>query len=186
LQEKGVRSLPQWRESLVRRGALLDRSATRYFHRSSAYPALVRILRVTSRLGNGVVWYVMMLMLPVISGAAGFRVMLHMVLVGAVNLAIYAFLKAKTRRPRPFMACEDIRACGQVLDHYSFPSGHTLHAVAFTILLCAHFPAMAWVLWPFTILIASARVALGLHYPSDVAVGAAIGVTTALLSLVIV
>jgi undecaprenyl-diphosphatase len=38
-----------------------------------------------------------------------------------------------------------------------------------------HFPTMGWALWPFTVLVAVSRVALGLHYPSDVAAGAIIG-----------
>jgi undecaprenyl-diphosphatase len=61
------------------------------------------------------------------------------------------------------------------LDHYSFPSGHTLHAVSFTVVALHYYPQLAWVLVPFTLLVAGSRVFLGLHYPSDVAAAAAIG-----------
>ena len=65
------------------------------------------------------------------------------------------------------------------LDRYSFPSGHTLHAVCFTWQAVAHFPALAWVLVPMAALIAASRVVLGLHYPSDVIAGAGVGAALA-------
>jgi len=61
------------------------------------------------------------------------------------------------------------------LDAFSFPSGHTLHAVAFTLVALSYFPALAPVLVPFALLTAASRVVLGLHYPSDVLAGAALG-----------
>jgi undecaprenyl-diphosphatase len=71
------------------------------------------------------------------------------------------------------------------LDRYSFPSGHTLHAVSFTTLAVSSFPELAWLLVPFAALIAASRVVLGLHYPTDVAAGALIGATLAVLSMVL-
>jgi undecaprenyl-diphosphatase len=48
------------------------------------------------------------------------------------------------------------------------------------------FPALASVLVPFAVLVAASRVILGLHYPTDVLAGAAIGygVAEAVLHLV--
>jgi undecaprenyl-diphosphatase len=40
---------------------------------------------------------------------------------------------------------------------------------------------MAWPLGIFTVLVALSRVVLGLHYPSDVIIGGAIGFATAQL-----
>jgi undecaprenyl-diphosphatase len=68
------------------------------------------------------------------------------------------------------------------LDRYSFPSGHTLHAVMFTALVVPSVPELAIVLIPFTMLVAASRVVLGLHYPSDVLAGAALGGALATLS----
>jgi undecaprenyl-diphosphatase len=39
------------------------------------------------------------------------------------------------------------------------------------------------VLWPFAALVAASRPVLGLHYPTDVAAGAAIGALLAAVSL---
>ena len=71
------------------------------------------------------------------------------------------------------------------LDQFSFPSGHTLHAVAFSIVACAHYPALAIILLPFTLLVAASRMVLGLHYPSDVLAGALLGGLIARLSFLL-
>ncbi|OYY51169.1 MAG: hypothetical protein B7Y53_09480 [Halothiobacillus sp. 28-55-5] len=44
-------------------------------------------------------------------------------------------------------------------------------------------PALAWIVIPFAVLVALSRMVLGLHYLSDVLVGAAIGAVLAVASL---
>ena len=55
--------------------------------------------------------------------------------------------------------------------------------MAFTWQAVAKFPQLAWVLVPLATLIAASRVVLGLHYPSDVLAGGAIGALLAMLAL---
>ena len=55
-----------------------------------------------------------------------------MLATSAVGLAVYKFLKRTFVRERPFIRHAGISLAGAPLDRYSFPSGHTLHAVAFT------------------------------------------------------
>jgi len=57
--------------------------------------------------------------------------------------------------------------------------------VAFTILLTYAVPGLGLLLLPFALLTALARVVLGLHYPSDVFMGAVLGMVngTVMLSL---
>ena len=68
-----------------------------------------------------------------------------------------------------------IRLGERPLDHFSFPSGHTLHAVMATTVLGYVAPLLLLLMLPFTLLVALSRMILGLHYTSDVAVGAMIG-----------
>jgi len=134
-----------------------------------------RVFRIVSRLGDGVFWYALMLALLATGGAAAFGPVGRMAGTGLVCTLIYKWLKSKTSRPRPFAVENAVRAGADPLDPYSFPSGHTLHAVAFSIVAIAFYPVLAWLLVPFTLLVAASRVVLGLHYPSDVAAGAALG-----------
>ena len=136
-----------------------------------------------SRLGDGLFWYGLMGAMVWLDGIEGLRASAHLAAVGAVSLLLYKGLKRWTRRPRPYAADRRIRAWVAPLDEFSFPSGHTLHAVAFSLVAMAHVPALAWWLVPFTASIAASRVVLGLHYPSDVLAATAIGSLLAAVSL---
>lgn len=142
--------------------------------------ASVRVLfRLVSRLGDGVFWYSVTLALIVTQGRPGLDIALRMLATGMIGLVLYKLLKSRTGRPRPYQVLAGIRAGIDPLDAFSFPSGHTLHAVAFTVVAVSRFPALASVLVPFTLLVALSRVLLGLHYPSDVLAGAAVGALVA-------
>jgi undecaprenyl-diphosphatase len=128
-----------------------------------------------SRLGDGVFWYALMATLVLIDGWQGLLASTHMAATGAVALLLYRRLKRWTRRKRPYANDLRIRALARPLDEFSFPSGHTLHAVAFTVVALHAYPLLAPLLLPFTASVALSRVVLGLHYPSDVAAATAIG-----------
>jgi len=144
---------------------------------------LCTTLCVVSRLGNGVFWYVLMLAILTWRGPLAITPVLHMVVTGAVCTLLYKWIKTKTTRLRPYQRNQAIQVAAHPLDQYSFPSGHTLHAVSFTLVAVYYYPALASLLLPFTVLVALSRVALGLHYPSDVLAGVAIGGAVASLSL---
>jgi undecaprenyl-diphosphatase len=174
-----------WLERAVARWADRDLRWAQACHRVAASPTLTLALVLASRLGDGPLWVALIALLPLLAGLTGTACALQMLGVGLLNLALYRYLKRRTGRPRPFVACSDIRACTRALDDFSFPSGHTLHAVAFSIVLGYHFAWAAWITGPFALLVAASRMVLGLHYPSDVAVGAAIGVVSAVAVLAV-
>jgi undecaprenyl-diphosphatase len=142
-----------------------------------------RVFQIASRLGDGVVWYALILALPLLYGAAAAKPAIVMALTGVLGVVLYRLLKRLFVRERPYITHEAISRAAAPLDRYSFPSGHTLHAVSFTWQACTHFPELGWVLLPLTGLIAGSRVVLGLHYPTDVLAGATIGAALAELGL---
>ncbi len=175
--------MPPWLDGHRLRSVELDRRAALALHRGVDRPRLRWLCAAASRLGDGPLWLGMILLLPLLDDALGSACALTLLALGAANLFIYYGLKRSTRRQRPFEQCPDIRACGHVPDAFSFPSGHTLHAVAFALLLSSYYPVLSPLLWAFAALVGVSRVVLGLHYPSDVVVGALIGASTASLML---
>lgn len=152
-------------------------------NRAAQRPTPRRMFQVASRLGDGIAWYALILALPVLYGAGAVKPAIAMAMSGLLGVVLYTFLKRLFVRERPFITHRAISQAAAPLDRYSFPSGHTLHAVSFTWQACAHFPELAWVLLPLTALIAGSRVVLGLHYPTDVLAGATIGAALAELGL---
>ncbi|MEN1942796.1 phosphatase PAP2 family protein [Luteimonas sp. MJ293] len=152
-------------------------------NRMAARRAVRTYFRTVSRLGDGVFWYVLLAAMILVDGLEGLRASLHLAATGVVALSLYKWLKRCTRRPRPFACDVRIRAWTAPLDEFSFPSGHTLHAVTFTLVALAHYPALGWLLLPFTVSVAASRVFLGLHYPSDVLAATAIACALAGLSI---
>lgn len=155
-----------------------DLALTRRLRRLCDTPWVLGGFAAVSRLGDGLVWYLLMLVLLLAGGADGQRVALQMALLGLASLFAYKALKRLSRRPRPRSREAALATAVAPLDEFSFPSGHTLHAVGFTLVLVQHYPEAALLLWPLTASIALSRVVLGLHYPSDVL--AAIGLGWAL------
>ena len=135
-----------------------------------------------SWLGNGIFWYALMLALLLADPHSAALPVLHMAFVGAVCTCCYKMVKRTTVRSRPYQVNPLVQAGAGVLDRFSFPSGHTLHAIAFSLIACFYYPGLWVVLWPFAVLTAISRVALGLHYPSDVIAGGALGALIAAAS----
>ena len=154
-------------------------------NRAGRIACVRRLFQTVSRLGDGMLWYGLMFGLLVGYGMEAAGAVVHMLGAGLVSTALYKWLKVKTSRPRPYQVNHAIICSAAPLDQFSFPSGHTLHAVAFSVVLLAHYPGFAWLVLPFTVLVALSRMVLGLHYPSDVLAGAALGAAVAALSLAI-
>lgn len=167
----------------IRRIDALETAACVHINRLGRRVSVRRFFWAASRLGDGIFWYVLLVSMPLKWGHPGGLAALHMGLTALVGIALYKYLKERLVRDRPFHKLHEIECGAPILDQYSFPSGHTLHAVCFSTMLFVYFPHLFWLTLPFVILVALSRMVLGLHYPSDVIAGAAIGFALAQLSL---
>ncbi|MGE3491340.1 MAG: phosphatase PAP2 family protein [Vicinamibacterales bacterium] len=82
-------------------------------------------------------------------------------------------------RPRPFTAIPDLPVIDGKPASSSMPSGHAARAIAASIAATRMMPAAGWLLWPFAALVIGSRVYIGVHWPSDVVVGAVVGLACA-------
>ncbi|MBQ8184777.1 MAG: phosphatase PAP2 family protein [Lachnospiraceae bacterium] len=105
---------------------------------------------------------------------AGFAVLAALLIHELVNNTI---LKNLVARPRPFLVCEELVPLISKPSSYSFPSGHTSSSFAAAMALYlgtskkAGIPALV-----LAALIGLSRIYVGVHYPTDVLAGAALGI----------
>ncbi|WP_075880617.1 phosphatase PAP2 family protein [Vreelandella massiliensis] len=151
--------------------------------RYSLYRPWRLTLQIASRLGDWPAWVALMAALPLMLPDGGMRLVQY-TLTALIAIGVYRFVKTRLCRERPFITYRNGIQCSEpARDRYSFPSGHTLHAVMFCVLVAAHMPWLLPIVMPLALLIAISRVGLGLHYVSDVVAGGAMGYGFALLSL---
>ncbi|MBS2547608.1 phosphatase PAP2 family protein [Catenulispora sp. NL8] len=105
--------------------------------------------------------------------------------VGVASVGANLLAKRLARRPRPPRAEPGPFPRRHVVMPHSasFPSGHTASAVAFAVAVGKVLPTMAAPLGALAAIVGYSRVHTGVHYPGDVAGGAALGAASAALVL---
>lgn len=94
---------------------------------------------------------------------------------------LYFICKNNFRRHRPPVVIQDYRSFIIPSDQFSLPSGHTSGAFLFATLLCPWYPALGFLLYLWATSVGISRVILGVHFPTDTALGACLGTSIALL-----
>ena len=102
--------------------------------------------------------------------------------VSIVVLAVVVLvIKFRVRRLRPAGEWGEIY---RSTDPHSFPSGHAARAFLLAVLASGLGPAwLALALWVWAPLVALARVAMGVHYVSDILAGILLGIVCGLIGL---
>ncbi|MBY8885392.1 phosphatase PAP2 family protein [Streptomyces sp. PTM05] len=161
----------------------LDRQAFREVARRR-WPGAEQVLPRLSRSANhGVLWLGTAVGVAALSGRTGRRAALR----GAGSLAVASTVvntmaKWSVRRARP--ALTDVPAVRRLRRQpatTSFPSGHAASAAAFAFGVALEEPRWGVLIAPVAASVAFSRVYTGVHYPSDVLAGAAVGVAAALV-----
>lgn len=153
------------------------------FNRLNHHPVLSRLNAWATRLGDGYAMMIAAALAPLAYGQAGLQASARVLVAATTGVILYKIIKHKTARLRPCERQGDLHCTLAAPDYYSFPSGHTLHAFAFAVIALDLSNTLGVVVLPLALAVACSRVVLGLHYPTDVLAGGAIGAAIALGTL---
>lgn len=148
------------------------------------YPLISRIARAVSKTGDGWLYPFLMpasiiLLEPEMKGR-----LMALALAGFIlERCAYVLLKNLLRRPRPPEAIRGYASQITASDRFSLPSGHTSAAffVATFLSFSVSLIFLPLYIWAFSV--GLSRIALGVHFPSDILAGACLGSCIAVVIL---
>ncbi|HET7339343.1 MAG TPA: phosphatase PAP2 family protein [Candidatus Dormibacteraeota bacterium] len=159
----------------------VDRRLYTLIHGLPHSPAGDRYVTILSDLGEGLGWVGAGIALAWLGGPKGRRagVATAIASLGTTYL-VQQIIKPVFRRKRPHVGRE-VLVVGIRTTDASFPSGHSASSFAAATALSAFYPKTAPLTFALAAGVGASRVHLGHHFPSDVAVGAVIGVASGAL-----
>lgn len=153
----------------------IDR-AIMLFVQSLRLPVLNEIMKFITTIGNaGIVWFVLIALLLIFKKTrrVGFDMLLSLAVCWVFSNLIVKPIVARTR---PYVAIPELSVLVKFPSDFSFPSGHACSSFA-----CAYVGGRSFkkkygvAVWALAVLIAVSRIYVGVHYLTDILVGAAIG-----------
>ncbi|GEM_PF-146184 len=107
--------------------------------------------------------------------------------IGLTDTVSFYGIKSLVARPRPYHVLDNVNVLKDwgYSSSFSFPSSHSANSFAIVTVFGWFYPKTTFILIPVALLVALSRVYGGVHYPSDVLGGAALGVTCAATVLLI-
>lgn len=169
--------MKHWKRQLLKWDAQFSKAV----HIKDEQKAFALILKIFAHSGDSWFWLAGLFITWLVSEAAWRQRAVFLGVGLAVMAVAVILLKFSIRRPRPEGEWGQIY---RITDPHSFPSGHAARSAALAVMALAIGPpwfAVVLVLWfPW---VGLSRVALGVHYLSDVVAGWLVGAVMGLIAL---
>ncbi len=148
---------------------------------------LTPIFLFITKLGDGgIIWIAFSLLFLILPKyrKVGYSCVTSMIMTFIV---VNLFLKNIVARTRPYEVIEGLNRLVPAQSDFSFPSGHSAHAFAVGVVILIMMKKRIGVpIFFLAITMALSRLYIGVHYPTDVMCGIAVGTLMALISIWIV
>ena len=144
-------------------------------------PRWIRLASIAAtRAGDGWLWYLLGLLVLLFGGDERLTATAAAGSAAVVGIGLFILVKKFSGRKRPCEIEPHVWANLLPPDRFSFPSGHTITAFAVAVTLGTFYPVLWGPLMLCALAIATSRILLGMHFLSDVVVGALLGTGLAL------
>jgi undecaprenyl-diphosphatase len=154
--------LVEWDERQSRRLRLAD---------DAQWPR--RLAAVGAHSGDGALWLPLALTLSLLGREGWRRTGRHMLAAILLAIPLVTLVKWAVGRERP-REPGHLSALG-AYERYAFPSGHAARVAGIATVAACQFPGWGVLAIPWAFVVVLCRVALGVHYLSDVLVGLGLG-----------
>jgi undecaprenyl-diphosphatase len=146
-------------------------------------PRWIRMSSIAAtRAGDGWLWYAIGLVILLFGGDGRLTATAAAGSAAVIGIGLFVSMKKISGRKRPCEIEPHVWANLLPPDRFSFPSGHTITAFAVAVSLGSFYPFLLGPLVFLALVIATSRILLGMHFLSDVLVGALLGTGLALSS----
>lgn len=153
----------------------LDRQLFLLVNREWTHPVLDAVMKTVTDFDLWRVPLILVLLVVLARGRTDTRlaILFAVLAVAVTDQLVASGVKPIFHRARPFDVLEDVRKLVGAHD-WSFPSAHAANTFAAGVFLALRFRRLAPIL-VLPALVAYSRVYVGVHWPSDVVAGAALG-----------
>lgn len=159
-----------------------DMTLFTWLNNVAVHGALVGLCREISRTADGFLYVLVAAWLYWDRGASD-ALLQMLVMAFLIERPLYLLLKNGFKRNRPQQALPDFQSVITPADEFSFPSGHTSAAFMVATLIGYFLPELLPLLYGWAALVGFSRVVLGVHFPSDILMGLALGISVAIFTL---
>lgn len=146
---------------------------------------VARISKAVSRSGDGHFYAVLGIVLWLFDSMSGGDFLAAGLMAFAIELPIYWVLKNSFKRRRPQELSNLLTAFITPSDRYSLPSGHTTAAFVMATLIGEFYPSFYLLAVIWASFIGLSRILLGVHFITDVVIGAGLGLVCAKAALLV-
>ncbi|MCF7980991.1 MAG: phosphatase PAP2 family protein [Pseudomonadales bacterium] len=137
--------------------------------------SIAKLSRIISHTGDGYYYALVLLWLYLQQIHQAIDIIPGILVAYVIERLLYYSLKLSFKRQRPAQSIVGYQSLIKPADQFSFPSGHTSAAFLFATSMAVLFPGNASLIYLWATTVGLSRFLLGVHFASDILMGAVIG-----------